>query len=211
MKVPVGCSTDYVDGVLSMMIHFGNEVEVETYLQPMAKHVAEPFCAAANRASRQARVYMTLENDRARYWDCELSRWSDWFAVQGDASSPAAAAASGDDAFSEAIATCQRVQRDADLPVSCETQYTGSVPTMVVGFRDDEAAARLMSAVIDQVTAPFCEGAAGGDSSAVVYFVFYSSHRGRGFNCASNQWGEWFALPGSEQPSAPAQAASRVL
>jgi hypothetical protein len=210
VKVPVGCSTDYVKGVLSMMIRFGSEVEVETYLQPMATHVAEPFCAAANRASRQARVYMTVENSRARYWDCELSRWSAWFAIEGDASSNAVAAAEDRNPFSEALATCQRVQRDADLPVSCETQYTGSVPTMVVGFRDDEAADRLMNAVIDQVTAPFCEGAAVGHSSAVVYFVFFSSHRGRGFNCTSNQWGEWFAFPGSDQPSAPAQAASTL-
>lgn len=208
---PVGCSTDYVDGVLSMMIRFGDAEQVASHMQPMASDVAEPFCAAANQQGRQARVYMTVGRERARFWDCELSRWSAWFPLQGGEAARAAADASEErSVLAEAVGTCQRVQRNAELPVSCETQESDDVQTMIVGFRDEQAADRLMSAVIDQVTAPFCEGAAHGERSAVVYFVFYAAQRGRGFDCNTSQWGAWFAVPNDGPETSPARATTSL-
>jgi hypothetical protein len=44
----------------------------------MAKHVAGPFCRAANSVNRTALVFLVVGKNAARPFVCELDEWGDW-------------------------------------------------------------------------------------------------------------------------------------
>jgi hypothetical protein len=62
-----------------MIVGFRTPDEAESYMKQVAERVAVPFCNAANRANRQASLFITLANSQARHYDCERQTWSDWF------------------------------------------------------------------------------------------------------------------------------------
>ena len=56
---------------------FPTEADVENYAGLIGEQVTGPFCVAANRASRRAALYVTLNSAFARQYDCELQRWGE--------------------------------------------------------------------------------------------------------------------------------------
>jgi hypothetical protein len=206
--IPVGCTTDNIDGVLSMIMTFATGDDVEKYSSPLATYVAKPFCDAANARGRQARVYITLLPRAVRYFDCELSRWTDWFDLPADVAPAATAAASEASNATRAMEACERVQQDAGIPIGCSTQYSNGMTTMTIKFGDVSNADDLVTPMVESVAAPFCRGANQVNRAALVYFLFMHARRGRAFNCEADGWGEWFELRGDPSDRAPAASAT---
>jgi hypothetical protein len=77
--IPITCEVDYIQGAPSMAVGFADFDEASTYWEPMAEHVAAPFCDAANRANRLALVFVVVAQRAARPYVCELQKWGDWF------------------------------------------------------------------------------------------------------------------------------------
>jgi hypothetical protein len=76
--IPIACEVDYIEGMPSMMIGFASAEHANDYWEPMAKHVAEPFCRAANNSNRMALVLLVVGKTAARPFICELDQWGDW-------------------------------------------------------------------------------------------------------------------------------------
>jgi hypothetical protein len=190
----VSCTTDYVENVPSMIVGFRSPEEAERWLAPFAEQVGGPFCDAANRNGREARVYMTVganERQRARVWSCELGKWSDWFAA---AETPAPAPAPDpQETIADAIAACSDVQSNRDLPVTCQTQYVNGVASMIVGFRSSDEAEAYMKQVAEQVAGPFCNAANRANRPASL-FITLANSRARHYDCEQQTWSDWFEL-----------------
>lgn len=210
-EVPVSCTTDYVDNVPSMIVGFRTGAEAEEWIGAFARHVGEPFCDAANRNGREARVYMTVgtgAEQLARMWSCELGKWSSWFSPTpgspGQApEQPAPAPQSPTEeplTIAEAISACNAVQANRSVPVSCRTEYVNGVPAMIVGFPTSSAAETYMDQVAEKVAGPFCSAANRANRRAAL-FVTLANAQARHFDCEQQKWGEWFEL--TEQPTAP--------
>jgi hypothetical protein len=190
-KIPVTCSTDYVDNVPSMIVGFRDRSEAERWLEPFAEHIGNPLCQAANRSGREARVYMTIgedEKQQARRWSCELGKWGDWFANAPQPERPPTP-----QTVADAIRACDSVQADGDLPVSCRADYVNGVSAMIVGFPDDAEAEAYMPRVAEQVAGPFCDAANRANRRASLYITLADS-RARHYDCEQQKWGDWFEL-----------------
>ena len=196
-EIPVSCTTEHVDDVPAMIVGFRNVEEAQTWLGPFAEHIGTPFCDAANRTGREARVYMTVGAGparQARVWSCELGKWSDWFAT-----APETPAAPTPETVADAINACNDIQTDRDVPVTCRTEYVDGTPAMIVGFPDAAAAETYMAEVAKRVAAPFCN-AANRASRRASLFITLARAQARHFDCERQLWGEWFELPGEEAP-----------
>lgn len=195
-KVPVTCTTDYVDNVPSMIVGFRNVQDAERWLQPFAEHIGLPFCNAANRNGREARVYMTVgegADEQARRWSCELGKWGDWFATNSDRKTPEAAPPPPQ-TIASAIRTCSSVQANREVPVSCQTEYVNGIPSMIIGFPTPADLETYLDPVADHVAGPFCDAANSANRRASLIVVLANS-RARHFDCERQQWSEWFRLP----------------
>jgi hypothetical protein len=207
-EVPVSCTTEYVDNVPAMIVGFRTGEEAEEWLGAFARHIGEPFCDAANRNGREARVYMTVgtgPQQLARMWSCELGKWSGWFSTSSDsARQPAPAEAGAPATIAEAIGACDAVQANRSVPVSCRTEYVNGMPAMIVGFPTSSAAEAYMDQVAEKVAGPFCSAANRANRRAAL-FITLANSQARHFDCEQQKWGEWFELT---QP--PAQNRSRL-
>jgi hypothetical protein len=211
-EVPVTCTTDYIENVPSMIVGFRTIQEAQQWLRPFAEQVGGPFCDAANRASREARVYMSVgEGDRqqVRRYSCELGKWGNWFAnaranaapaAPPAASAPAAAPAPPSRTMADVVRVCNDVQANADLPVSCKTEYVNGVPSVVVGFPSAAAAKTYIEQVAQQVAQPFCD-AANRSGHAATFFITVANEQARRYDCKRQSWSEWFELPRGERPA----------
>lgn len=201
----MSCTTDYVDGVPSMIVGFRNADDAQQWLGPFAEHIGAPFCAAANRNGREARVYMTVGTDsgeQARRWSCELGKWGDWFANAPAESAPTPSAPSPSPSpdrqappqtVADAIRACNDVQSNREVPVTCRTDYVNGVPAMIVGFPNATDAEAYMDQVAERVAGPFCE-AANRASRRALLFITLANAQARHFDCEQQTWGEWFEL-----------------
>lgn len=205
-EVPVSCTTEYVDNVPSMIVGFRSGEDAEEWLGAFARHVGEPFCDAANRNGREARVYMTVGTGAAqlaRMWSCELGKWSSWFSTSVESpeqQAPAEASAQAPLTIAEAISACNAVQANRSMPVSCRTEYVNGMPAMIVGFPTSSTAEAYMDQVAEKVAGPFCS-AANRASRRAALFITLANSQARHFDCEQQKWGEWFEL--TEQPTAP--------
>ena len=195
VRIPVSCTTDYVDDVPSMIVGFRTAREAEEWLGPFAEHVGNPFCDAANRSGREARVYMTVGTgpaQQARRWSCELGKWSDWFATAPEppAAEPRPAPT---ETIADAITACGHVQANREVPVTCHTEYVDGVASMIVGFPTTADAEKYMDAVAEQVAAPFCNAANSANRRASL-FITLARAKARHYDCEQQRWGEWFEL-----------------
>lgn len=196
-SMPVTCQTEYIDGVPSIVVGFRDLAQANTWLGPFAEQVGVPFCDAANRSGREARVYMTVgsgDAQRGRLWSCELARWGEWFSLAGPA--PARKAP---ETIAEAVQACERVQANPRVPVSCGMRYLDDVPTLVVGFRDDEEAETYLVPMAREVAGPFCDAADRASRRAAVVITIANT-RARLYECERRRWSDWFSLtpdPGS--------------
>lgn len=189
-KIPVSCTTDYVDGVPSMIVGFRTLPEAREWLAPFAEHIGNPFCAAANRSGREARVYMTVgagNEQQARKWSCELAKWGDWFA------NPPQPAQAPPQTIADAVRACNNVQANREVPVSCRTEDVNGVPSMIVGFQTAADAQAYMPQVAQQVAGPFCDAANRANRRASLYMTLADS-RARHFDCELQRWDDWFEL-----------------
>jgi hypothetical protein len=189
-EIPVTCTTDYVENVPSMIVGFRSVAEARQYLGSFAEHVGDPFCAAANRSGRAARVYMTVgsgDAQRARKWSCELGKWGEWFA------SPPPSGEASAQATADAARACDAVQANRDVPVSCHMADIDGMSAMVVGFADAEAAEAYMPQVAEHLAGPFCEAANRTERRAAL-FITLGNARARHYDCQQQEWGDWFEL-----------------
>src|SRR5690606_30641435 len=183
-KVPVTCTTDYVDNVPSMIVGFRHVQAAERWLQPFAEHIGLPFCNAANRNGREAPVYMTVgagADARARRWRCELRQWRDSLATY-PARKPPPAAPPPPPTIASAIPTCSSVQANREVPVSCQTEYVNGIPSMIIGFPTPATLETYLDPVADHVAAPFCDAANSANRRASLIAALANS-RARHFNC----------------------------
>jgi hypothetical protein len=201
-EIPVTCTTDYVENVPSMIVGFRSLEEARQYMAPFAEHIGNPFCEAAQRSGREARVYMTVgsgDAQRARKWSCELGKWGEWFAnlpPSDDASAQTIA---------DAVRACDAVQANRDVPVSCHTADVNGMSAMIVGFANAEAAEAYMPQVAEHLAGPFCE-AANGTNLRAALFITLGAARARHYDCQHQQWGDWFELsPGNAVDEASLQ------
>lgn len=195
VRIPVSCTTDYIDNVPSMIVGFRTAREAAEWLGPFAEHVGNPFCDAANRSGREARVYMTVGTgsaQQARRWSCELGKWGDWFATAPEppAAEPRPAPV---DTIADAIAACGHVQANREVPVTCHTEYVNGVASMIVGFPTAADAETYLHAVAEQVAAPFCNAANRANRRASL-FITLARAKARHYDCEQQRWGEWFEL-----------------
>lgn len=142
---------------LDMGVKAPPEAEAQEWLGPFAEHIGTPFCDAANRNGREARVYMTVgtgDEQQARRWNCELGKWGEWFA-----NVPRPVQAPPTQTIADAVRACNNVQANRDVPVSCRTDNVDGVPSMIVGFPTAADAEAYMLQVDEQVAGPFCDAA----------------------------------------------------
>jgi hypothetical protein len=197
-EIPVTCTTDYVDDVPAMIVGLRTPEEARSWLGAFAQHIGNPFCDAANRNGRPARVYMTVgtgAEQHVRMFSCELGKWSSWFSTAGEEEE----AAPPPQTLSDAIVACKAVQANRDVPVSCRTEYVNDVPAMIVGFPTADAAQSYMDQVAEQIAGPFCS-AANRASRRAALFITLANAQARRFDCEQQSWSDWFEL---EQPAAP--------
>jgi hypothetical protein len=202
--IPVGCITRDIGGVPSMFIAFDRQATADLHLSHVASEVAGPFCDAANSSNRQASVYVAISTWAKRY-NCELGQWGEWFSFNGNLASlvPNAGAqqTSRESGVAEAVARCRRVHENATIPVACKLQVINDVPSMVIGFRNQQEAAEFLRPMAENVAGPFCDAANDSGQPASVAVVV-AKQTARLFDCAHGQWGEWFSLGGGEDESA---------
>lgn len=213
VEVPVTCATDYIENVPSMIVGFRSIHEAQEWLRPFAEQVGGPFCDAANRASREARVYMSVgEGDRqqVRRYSCELGKWGSWSTTSSrNASAPSRgatpAAPAAPDAtrpsadVAEVVRACEAVQSNPNLPVSCKTDYINGVPSVIVGFPTAADAQTYIDQVAQQVAQPFCD-AANRAGHAASFFITLAGEQARHYDCKGQRWSEWFELPRNAGP-----------
>jgi hypothetical protein len=190
VDIPVSCETDYVDEVPSMVVGFRNIAEANDWLAPFAQEVGEPFCEAANRRGREARLYMVVGagiEQTARLWSCELGKWGEWYKPgdEGRSSTPAPTT------LAQAVDACHTVQNDQTLPVGCTTEQAEGVQSMIVAFRSGPEAKQHIEAVAVKIAMPFCNGANLAHVAAQV-FITVAGSRARRFDCERQTWEDWF-------------------
>jgi hypothetical protein len=189
---------------------FRNAQEADMYLQPMAEHVALPFCNAANSANQKAELLMLVSNRFARIFECGQARWSDWVDLgEGMAGRTRTEAAPQPDpspsevqddeglvsgeTLAKVTSGCQAIHRSAKIPVDCSIQAVGGMPSVLLGFRNQQEAEEYIGPTARYVGAPFCNAANQAGMVASV-FVFVGQTRGRQFRCDRATWGEWTEL-----------------
>jgi hypothetical protein len=192
----MSCTTDYIDSVPSMIVGFRSAEDAHQWLGPFAEHIGGPFCDAANRNGREARVYMTVgagPQGQARKWSCELGKWGDWFAM-----APENPESAPPQTIADAVAACNDVQANREVPVSCQSEYVDGVPSLIVGFPTAADAETYLAQVANQVAQPFCDAAnrAGRRAS---FFITLASSQARQFDCEQQRWSEWFQLSRGER------------
>ena len=198
IKIPVSCGTDYVEGVPSMFVGFRSVAEAGEWFAPFTKSIGEPFCEAANRNGREARVYFVVgvgSERRGRQWSCELSSWGEWFSLAREPSAPGEG-----QTVADAIQACNRVQEDRSVPITCTTEYLDGAQTMIVGFRNGAEAESYAQAIAQQVAGPFCR-AANSASRRASFVVTLADSVARHFDCEQQRWGEWVRI--SREPQIP--------
>lgn len=205
-QVPVSCATDYVDAVPSIIVGFRDADDAQRWMRPFYERVAGPFCDAANRSGREARVYLTIgvgSAQRARRYSCEFGKWGEWFSA-----APGAAAATGVEveaappqALADAVQACRAVQANREVPVSCGTRVVNGVPAMIVGFRSPDDVQTYLEPIATRVAGPFCDAANRLGRRAALY-VMVAKSRARHFDCEAGEWGEWFELQ-QQDPTIP--------
>ncbi len=218
-EVPVSCTTEYIENVPAMIVGFRNSQEAQQWLRPFAEQVGGPFCEAANRSGREARVYMSVgdgEAQQVRRFNCELGKWGGWVANAGSTTEPPAASPDSSAAspeppaaseprpsrtVSDVVRVCNSVQANPDLPVSCLTQNVNGVPSVIVGFPTAAHANAYMDQVAEKVTQPFCD-AANRAGQAASFFITLAGEQARRYDCNRQRWGEWFELPQGDRPRA---------
>jgi hypothetical protein len=196
--IPVHCMTREIGGVPSMFIAFQAQEAADRHLATVADQVAGPFCDAANDSNRPASVYVAIKTWAKRY-NCELGQWGEWFAFSGDLAALRedgnARPRSRDPkaAIADAATRCRRIQESTTIPVACKLQYLDEVPSMVIGFRNEQEAAEFLRPMAETVAGPFCDAAnSSGQHAAVAVVVGRES--ARLFDCERGQWGDWFTL-----------------
>jgi hypothetical protein len=199
--IPVGCTTRDIEGVPSMFIAFAEQQAADRHLPHVASEVAGPFCDAANSTNRPASVYVAIQSWAKRY-NCELGQWGEWFAFDGDLAalgrqeSRDRSPKSTEAAVADAVDRCRRVQESTTIPVACKLQYLNKIPSMVIGFRNQEEAAAFMRPMAETVAGPFCDAANDSGQTAAVAVVVGRT-TARLFDCENGHWGEWFSLDGN--------------
>lgn len=219
-SIPVSCTTDYIDNVPSMVVGFRNVREAQDWLRPFAEQIGGPFCDAANRSGREARVYMTVgsgEHEQARRWSCELGKWGNWFSTNRASATPAtpttpatqppSAAAAATPTMDDVVRVCKNVQANPQIPVSCVTDYVNGVPSVIVGFPSADEANDYMDQVAQKVAQPFCEAAnrAGRRAS---FFITLAGAQARRYDCEGQSWSDWFPLPQNDNRPPPARTST---
>jgi hypothetical protein len=98
--------------------------------------------------------------------------------------------------MADASAACDRVQENAEIPVTCRTDYIDDVPSMLVGFRTIDEANAWLGDFARKIGEPFCAAANQSGRPARVYMAIGSGdeRRGRRFSCELGKWGDWFSL-----------------
>ncbi|HKO94255.1 MAG TPA: hypothetical protein VJU61_24045 [Polyangiaceae bacterium] len=204
-NIPVSCTADYIDDVPSIIVGFRNREEAQRWLGPFAEHIGDPFCQAANRSGREARVYMTVgrgNEQQARRWSCELAKWGDWFANPSQPSQPSSPAAQ--QTVADAVRACNQVQANREVPVSCRTDHINGVPSMIVGFPTEAEAEAYMPQVAERIAGPFCDAANRANRHASFYLTLADS-RARHYDCELQRWSDWFQLSPSKAVSGATQ------
>jgi hypothetical protein len=208
-SIAVGCITRDIAGVPSMFIAFDRQTTADRHLSRMATDVAAPFCEAANRSHRPASVYIAIDA-RAKRYNCELGQWSEWFSFNGNLASlepdPNLRSASPEAAVADAVARCRRVHENSTIPVACKLQVINEIPSMVIGFRNEQEASEFLRPMAENVAGPFCDAANDSGQQAAVAVVV-AKRTARLFDCEHGRWGEWFKLGNGGDDEAGASAA----
>jgi len=200
--LPVGCTTREVEGVPSMFIAFAEQQAADRHLSRVASEVAGPFCDAANSSNRPASVYVAIQSWAKRY-NCELGQWGEWFSFNGSLAAlreqprTESSAKDSEAAVADAVNRCRRVQESASIPVACKLQYLNKIPSMVIGFRNEQEAAAFLRPMAENVAGPFCDAANDSGQTAAVAVVVGRT-TARLFDCENGRWGEWFSLDGDD-------------
>jgi hypothetical protein len=77
-ELPVGCRTEFVDDVPTLVLGFESAADAARYSSAMDAQLSLPFCEAAYRAGRTAALFALTANS-ARQFDCEHQQWGAWF------------------------------------------------------------------------------------------------------------------------------------
>jgi hypothetical protein len=131
-------------------------------------------------------------------------------AAEAAGAQPSEPSPRADATLAEASAACDRVQENAEIPVTCRTDYIDQMPSMLVGFRSIDEANAWLGPFARDIGQPFCEAANRSQRPASVYMAVGSGddRRGRRFSCELGTWGEWFSLaePDVAKPQTIAEA-----
>jgi len=96
--------------------------------------------------------------------------------------------------ISEAIKACRMLQETKKIPFSCGTQYVNGIPTMAVGFPDDNSVKAWLPAFSEMVGNPFCESASQTNRQALILVVIHSIKIANIYSCETKGLSGWFSL-----------------
>lgn len=96
--------------------------------------------------------------------------------------------------ISEAIKACRMLQDMKKMPFSCGTEYLNGIPTMAVGFPDDNSLKEWLPAFSEIVGNPFCESASQTNRQALILVVIHSIKMANLYSCETKSLSGWFSL-----------------
>jgi hypothetical protein len=101
--------------------------------------------------------------------------------------------------WERALESCERIQADDALPISCEVREIEGVTSLVIAFPSRDEAARYWDDMAERIAEPFCEATGGGEQGGVVLLVVGES--ARPYDCEGDAWGPWLELEGPREES----------
>jgi len=95
------------------------------------------------------------------------------------------------------LATCQSVQSLQSIPVGCEAQVVGQIPTLFLLFANEVTRDQWNGVVSQKIRSPFCSDANGNGIVAAVAILLTDKRLIDTYSCATTQTTGWTPLDAS--------------
>lgn len=184
----------WIDAFERIYLRFFSNAELRAiasfYRTPAGRQLVRLNSTLVAEAEKVARNL--YESREQQFEDVFIAEFEETFGdgMAGETASTASRALT----IAEAIEACRAVQADAQIPISCATEYFQGKPTMVVGFPRMDDADAYWSAMAEEVTEPFCGPANAASRQAFVLVALLDTEAGRLFACETGDWSDWFTL-----------------
>ena len=101
------------------------------------------------------------------------------------------------DLLQHGLATCQSVQSLQSIPVRCEAQIVGEIPTLFLLFATEVTRDQWIGVLSQKIRSPFCNYANGGGIVAAVAILLTDKRLIDTYSCATAQTTGWTPLDAS--------------